>query len=266
MRKSIVVVVLALAGTLAAGGVSAAQNEDERLQAAIDVLRQLDEIPESKVPPSLLSQAHAVAIIPNVIKGAFFVGGRFGKGVLVVRGDDGDWSNPAFMKITGGSLGWQVGAQSTDIFLVFKSPRGVERLTSGSLTLGADASVAAGPVGRETSAATDLQFQAEVYTYSRSRGLFAGVALDGSKLDIDTPANESFYAIDGIGAEQIFSDPSLNAPASAREFVLKLSRAAPQLEPQRVAAENEVPATEGSGLRTYPIGETPMVEKPEENQ
>ena len=128
--------------------VVAATKEEKRVADASDVLDQLSRIPEKSVPPSLLSRAYAVAVIPNVVKIGFGLGARRGKGIIVVRNDDSSWSNPAFVTLTGGSIGWQVGAQSTDIILVFKTRKGVDGIANGKLTLGADASVAAGPVGR----------------------------------------------------------------------------------------------------------------------
>jgi lipid-binding SYLF domain-containing protein len=203
--------------------------EVKRLQQATEVVQQLTRIPEQAIPPTLLDQAYGVAVIPNVIKVGFWIGGRRGKGVLVVRRANGEWSNPAFITLTGGSIGWQIGGQSTDIILVFKSARSVEGITDGKFTLGADAAVAAGPVGRQAAAATDASFQAEVYSYSRSRGLFAGIALEGAALQIDETANRSFYSNQGITSTEILADQSLRTPAAAREFILTLEGAAPAL-------------------------------------
>lgn len=155
----------------------AATKQESRVADATDVIDQLLRIPEQSIPPSLLARAYAVAVIPDVIKVGFGLGARRGKGILVVRQEDSSWSNPAFITLTGGSIGWQIGAQSTDIILVFKTRRGVQGIENGKLTLGANASIAAGPVGRQTEVATDITFKAEVFSYSRNRGLFAGVAL-----------------------------------------------------------------------------------------
>ncbi|MEQ8207415.1 MAG: lipid-binding SYLF domain-containing protein, partial [Woeseia sp.] len=129
---------------------TAATREENRVADATDVVDQFLRIPEQGVPPSLLARAYAVAVIPDVVKIGFGLGARRGKGLVVIRQSDGTWSNPVFITITGGSIGWQIGAQSTDVILVFKSRRGVDGIASGKLTLGADASVAAGPVGRQT--------------------------------------------------------------------------------------------------------------------
>ena len=197
----------------------AATREEKRVADSADVIDQLLRIPEKTIPPTLLSRAYAVAVIPNVVKAAFGLGARRGKGILVVRQDDNSWSNPAFITLTGGSFGWQIGAQSTDIILVFKTRKGVDGISNGKLTLGADASVAAGPVGRHTGIATDVMFQAEVVSYSRSRGLFAGVALEGAGVTMDRKANAAFYSSSGMTPEKIFvSSPNI-APDVANTFV-----------------------------------------------
>lgn len=201
----------------------AATREEKRVADAADVLDQLARIPEKTIPSALLSRAYAVAVIPNVVKAAFGFGARRGKGVLVVRQDNDSWSNPAFVTLTGGSVGWQIGAQSTDIILVFKTRKGVDGIANGKLTLGADASVAAGPVGRHTAIATDVLFKAEVVSYSRSRGLFAGVALEGAGVTMDRKANASFYGSSSMTPEKIFvSSPNI-APDAANTFVQVLT-------------------------------------------
>jgi lipid-binding SYLF domain-containing protein len=189
-------------------------------------------------------------VIPDVIKGGFFVGGRRGKGVLVVRSSNGEWSNPTFITLTGGSFGWQIGGQSTDVLLVFKTSRSVENISRGKLTLGADAALAAGPVGRHTGAATDARLAAEVYSYSRSRGLFAGVALEGAAISIDDSANRALYGNTGITSQQVLGDQSLTTPASARRFILALEQATPQLNP---TAPEPQPALEGEPAKTYAL-------------
>ncbi|MDH3612281.1 MAG: lipid-binding SYLF domain-containing protein [Gammaproteobacteria bacterium] len=201
----------------------AATREERRVGDAADVIDQLLRIPEKAIPPWLLSRAYAVAVIPNVVKVGFGIGARRGRGIIVVRQDDNSWSNPAFITMTGGSIGWQVGAQSTDVILVFKTRKGVENIANGKLTLGADASVAAGPVGRHASLTTDIQFQAEVVSYSRSRGLFAGVAFEGAGVTMDRKANSAFYGSSSMTPEKIFvSSPNI-APDIANEFVQILS-------------------------------------------
>jgi lipid-binding SYLF domain-containing protein len=167
--------------------------EDTRATDATRVLAEIMRVPEDSVPTKLFDEAHAIAVFPDVVKAGLVVGGRRGKGLISVRSADGTWSNPSFVTLTGGSIGFQAGVQSSDVILVFRSPRGVDNIVNGKFTLGADASVAAGPVGRSAQASTDEQFKAEIYSYSRARGLFAGVALDGAVISIDHKANQAVY-------------------------------------------------------------------------
>ncbi len=223
MQKTPVKILIILVSLAAAIPAIGATREESRVADASDVLDQLARIPETAIPPALLSRAYAVAVIPNVVKVGFGVGARRGRGVIVVRQDDDSWSNPAFVTLTGGSIGWQIGAQSTDIILVFKTRRGVDQIANGKLTLGADASVAAGPVGRHAGLATDIRFQAEVFSYSRSRGLFVGVALEGAGVRMDHKANAAFYSNPDISPDRIFvSSPNI-APDVANSFVQTLT-------------------------------------------
>jgi lipid-binding SYLF domain-containing protein len=202
---------------LASGTAFAGAPEQNRARDAVAVLDKIMRIPEQSVPQSMLDNAHAIAVIPNVLKAGFVVGGRFGRGLVSVRGRDGVWSNPSFVTITGGSVGFQAGVQSTDVVLIFSSQRGVDSIVHGKFTLGADASVAAGPVGRNASASTDEHLKAEIYSYSRARGLFAGVALDGSALQIDDRSNEAIYGRDTT-PRAIFEGRVNPPPAPIVEF------------------------------------------------
>ncbi len=247
-------IALALAVTSVA---EAATREEERVADAADVVDQLSRIPEKSIPPSLLSRAYAVAVVPDVVRAAFGVGARRGKGVIVVRQDDDSWSNPAFVTLTGGSVGWQIGAESTDVILVFKTRQSVDGIANGKLTLGANASVAAGPLGRQTSAATDIEFQAEVYSYSRSRGLFAGIALEGAGVTMDRKANAAFYGSTSMTPEQIFvSSPNI-APDIANTFVQVLTAQTSRLPVspgmQAVAGPTTDEAEEESTVRTFGV-------------
>jgi len=164
------------------------------IEDALEVLDDLAEAPEKRVPPAMLKDAAAVIIAPDVMKAGFIVGGRHGHGVLLVR-QKGGWSNPVYVTISGGSVGWQAGVQATDLFLIIRNAKSLDRILrgGGKLTLGAEASVAAGPIGRDASAATDLQLKAEILSYSRSRGLFGGIALDGDAITIDYIMNDRAY-------------------------------------------------------------------------
>jgi lipid-binding SYLF domain-containing protein len=214
---------LAVAVLLFALPAAAASREEQRVADSADVLDQFLRIPEQGIPPAILARAYAVAVVPGVVRIGFGLGARRGKGILVVRQDDGSWSNPAFITLTGGSLGFQAGVQRTDIVLVFKSRRGVDNITNGKLTLGADASIAAGPVGRSVEGATDIRFQAEIVSYSRARGIFAGVSLAGSGVAMDRKANAAFYSSPSMTPEKIFASSPNIAPDVANRFVQVLT-------------------------------------------
>ncbi len=195
MHRSVLLVV-ALALTFVSTAASAAARETARIADAVVVLDEIMQIREEGIPPALLRNAEAVAIIPGVVKAGFVLAGRFGRGLVVVRNEDGSWSNPLFVTITGGSIGWQAGGQSSDVVLVFRRRHSVDNIVEGKFTLGADAAVVAGPVGRRAEAAVDDTFRAEVFSYARSRGLFAGVSLEGSGLQVDHEANARYYGSD----------------------------------------------------------------------
>ncbi|WP_199099300.1 lipid-binding SYLF domain-containing protein [Dyella sp. ASV21] len=198
----------------------AAQAEDPplvRAQNSVRVLTEIMQAPDKSIPSDLLKEARAIAVIPDLLKVGFVFGGRRGEGLISVKGPDGTWSNPSFITMTGGSVGFQIGASSTDVILVFRTQRGVDSIVNGKFTLGADAAAAAGPVGRTAQASTDSDFKAEIYSYSRSRGLFAGVALDGSALRIDYDANEAIYG-KGVTPRRIFEGGVSNVPPQVVDF------------------------------------------------
>ncbi|MCZ6826318.1 MAG: lipid-binding SYLF domain-containing protein [Gammaproteobacteria bacterium] len=244
--------------------VQAQSKEENRINKAITVLDQIMRIRETRVPESLLSKAYAVAVIPGVKKVGLGFGGRYGTGAISVRRADNSWSNPSFVKLAGGSWGLQIGISETDLILVFKNKKGVDGITNGKLTLGADASVAAGPVGRAGSAATDIRFDAEVYSYSRSRGLFIGVALEGVVISIHDKANARFYHRDSVDAgEIIYGD--ITPPQPAREFMATLAKYAPASGSAIQYGDDEYQATDdnielseddgesSSGVKTFPV-------------
>src|ERR1700712_4396338 len=176
--------------------------EAERLHSASNVLKDFGKIKES-IPHNLLSECEGVVIVPKLINAGFVVGGKRGRGVAMVRMSDGKWSDPVFITMTGGSIGAQIGVQSVDLVLVFGHKGVLSKVKNGDFTIGGDASAAAGPVGRSSSANTDYKLDAEVYSYSRSRGLFAGITINGSNLGIDKKSNEAFYG-PGISSRDIF--------------------------------------------------------------
>jgi lipid-binding SYLF domain-containing protein len=196
-------------------------NEIKKVEDATRVLGEMMKESDKGIPEKLLEKSAGIAIIPDVIKAAYIVGGRHGYGVLLVRGKDGVWSNPSFIGITGGSIGWQIGVESADVILVFRTPRSIENITRGKFTLGADAGVSAGPLGRSAEASTDAELNAEIYAYSRSRGLYAGVSFQGASLYVDAKANQDFYGLKGVGPQTIFEGKVLQVP----DVALKLRKA-----------------------------------------
>nr|WP_225540872.1 lipid-binding SYLF domain-containing protein [Xanthomonas sp. XNM01] len=207
-------IALLLAATLAAGHAVAGPEEDERARNALRVLNEIQRIPEQSIPDKLLDEGRAIIVIPDTIKAGLVIGGRRGHGLLSVKTPDGTWSNPVFVKLTGGSIGFQVGVQSSDVVLVFRNDRSLDSIVNGKFTLGADAAVAAGPVGRNAAAATDGQFKAEIWSWSRARGLFAGVALDGAVLQIDDAANMAAYG-SATTPRMIFESRAQGTPSQA---------------------------------------------------
>ena len=201
---------LATAGTHAIAGA----DEDQLARNAVRVVNEMQVIPESAIPDKLLDEAHAIAVIPDSIKAGLIIGGRRGLHRDQAVAADGTWSNPAFVTLTGGSIGFQAGVQSADIVLVFGSARGLEGIVNGKITLGADAGVAAGPVGRHAAVAPDGAMKAEIWSWSRARGLFAGVALDGAVLSIDDDANTGVYGA-GTTPRMIFEGRAGGTPSAA---------------------------------------------------
>lgn len=273
MSQSIRRVGLALfaMAALATHGIAHAQSREEaKLLVAAEVLDQLRNARDSQIPERLLQRAYGVAVIPGVTKVAFVLGGRRGHGVLTVRDSRGRFTNPVFVNLTGGSVGLQIGAQETDIVLVFTTRRGVEGIADGKLTLGAGASVAAGPVGRHAEAAAGKD--AEVYAYSRSRGIFAGVALDGTAISIDARGNRAFYGRKDVLPSDIMNGVVSSDSQNVSRFLASLARstgesaegaaaAAPAAagtvsgEPASAPAEGEV--------RTFPLEDpSPGAEPP----
>jgi lipid-binding SYLF domain-containing protein len=198
--------------------VSAQAQEIGRITDATVAFKDIMAIPEKTVPEYLLEDAAGIAIIPGVVKVGFIVGGEYGKGVLLLHEASGDWSNPIFITLSGGSIGWQIGAQSADFILIFKTERSVDSVLADNLTLGVDVAAAAGPLGRRVRASTDMQLKAEIYSYSRSRGFFAGLSLDGALIQIDDEANATFYDEEYISPRDIQTRQDLKLPTEAKEL------------------------------------------------
>jgi lipid-binding SYLF domain-containing protein len=194
--------------------------DEERLQNSGQVMKEVVDVPDN-IPQKLLDKADCVIVVPSVLKAAFIVGGSYGRGAMTCRsGEDfrGPWGAPTMMALEGGSFGFQLGAQATDFVLLVVNPRGAGSILSSKVKLGADASVAAGPIGRDAEADTDATFRAEVLTYSRSRGLFAGVSLEGSTLRPDNDANERIYG-KKISAKEIALRNEVARPRSAQLLI-----------------------------------------------
>lgn len=191
---------------------------DGRIHEARQVLSEIMASPDQSIPEELLAKCKAIAIYPNVIKGGFILGARFGKGVVLTKDDSGKWSPVAFSTIGGGSWGLQIGGQMTDLIFVVMNERGVQGLLNSKFTLGADASVAAGPVGRNSQAATDLSLRAGILSYSRSRGLFGGLALDGSVVTQDNNSNALYYG-KPVTSPDILMSRSVSAQPSSKELI-----------------------------------------------
>jgi SH3 domain-containing YSC84-like protein 1 len=202
--------------------------ETERLQKAAAVLTEIMGTPEKAIPQDLLNKAVCVGVVPSEMKFAIGVGGSFGRGAMVCRRHgNGSWGPPSMFTIGGGSFGFQLGGEATDLVFIVMNPRGAEKLVQSSVKLGADASAAAGPVGREAQGATDIQLRAEILSYSRSRGLFAGVSLDGAVLKQDDDANRRLYGRAVLPKEILFTGRVV-APASVRSLDRTLARYSPR--------------------------------------
>ena len=183
--------------------VKSQQKETEKIKAANKVLVEFSNMKE-KIPQKLFAVTEGIIIVPKLLNAGFVIAGKRGKGIAMVKNADGTWSDPVFVTITGGSVGFQVGVQSIDLVLIFKNRETLQKIGTGSFTLGGDASVTAGPVGRNSSASTDYKMDAEIYSYSKSKGLFAGISISGSALDIDEKSNNNFYK-EELDAQTIFA-------------------------------------------------------------
>jgi len=210
--------------------------EETILNDSYRCLNEIMAIPASGIPEGLFAKAEGVAIFPGLIKGSFFIGGQHGNGVLIVKNEEGGWQAPRFLQMSGGSFGFQAGLQSADIILVFCTQRSVQAALDGDFTIGGDASVAAGPVGRQALASTNYQFNSEIYSYSRSRGLFLGVAVDGCVLHIDEDVNLNYYA-SGI------PEPARRVTLLTAEYARKAQQPTPEDgNPAQVPAQSQTPA------------------------
>ncbi len=218
MKRNLIFLTLAGATLL-----SAASDVDKRLDAAATTFKEVMGTPDKSIPQDLLAKADCIVIVPGLKKGAFIVGAKYGKGFLSCRKADGaGWSAPGAIRVEGGSFGFQIGGSETDVFMLVMNKRGADRLLSSQFTLGGDASVAAGPVGRSTQAETDAAMTAEILTWSRSRGLFAGISLSGATLREDQDGNSEMYSRKMTNKEIV--EGTTRAPAVAAGLMTELNR------------------------------------------
>jgi lipid-binding SYLF domain-containing protein len=204
---------------------TAAQSEEaDRVRESITVFNEIMGAPDKSIPNAVLEKAEGIAVFPGTLKGGFIVGGQHGRGILSARIESSRaWSAPGFMTVTGGSFGAQIGAQAVDLVLVVINRRGFQKMISNEFKIGVDAGVAAGPVGRDASVATDIQMHAEILSYSRSRGLFAGINLNGSSIRSDDDANQRFYGKPLKTADVIFK-PMPDVPQAAKDWQMTVEK------------------------------------------
>jgi len=222
MRK----VAMALSLCCSAFMLQAADTAEERLSDATNVFKEIMATPDKGIPQDLLEKAHCIVIVPGLKQAGFVLGAKYGRGFATCRKDHVGWSAPAAYRIEGGSVGFQIGASSTDVVMIVMNERGMRRLLEDKFTLGAEASVAAGPVGRQTQAMTDAQLSAEILSWSRSKGLFAGIALTGATLRPDGEVNKEMYG-QTLTARDILQGEAKPTPA-ARPLLEMLSRYSPR--------------------------------------
>lgn len=224
-----------------------ANREETTLNDSYRCLKEIMDIPVNSIPEALFNKADGVAIFPGLVKGSFVIGGQHGYGIFIVKNKEGKWEAPRFASMSGGSIGFQAGIQSADIILIFCTPRSVQAALDGDFTIGADASVAAGPVGRQAMASTNYEFNSELYSYSRSRGLFLGVAVDGCVLRIDEKTNRNYYA-NGV------TEPARNVVELVASYVKKAGQEnSPNAEASPVAPAPETLEAPNSVASQMPV-------------
>jgi len=220
MKRMVVLSITVVLGATAAIAADISASDAKRLTEAASVIRELRAIPDKGIPADTWSRAQCVAVIPGLKKAAFIVGGEFGKGVISCRSGQ-TWSAPVFIEMQKGSAGFQIGAEQVDLVLLMMNRNGVDKLLGDKVSLGADASIAAGPVGRTGAAATDARLTAEILAYSRAKGIFAGIDLSGGSLRPDKDANASAYGSAVTSRDVLFTD-RVTAPAAAQAFLRTL--------------------------------------------
>jgi lipid-binding SYLF domain-containing protein len=222
IKNGLKILLIALVPYVSASSVMAQEKEQEKIEDAVQVIQEFGKMEETTIPAQLMEITHGIVIIPKLINAGLVVGGKRGKGIALVKNKDGTWSNPVCVTLTGGSIGFQAGVQAVDLVLIFKRSETLMNIGKGSFTLGGDISVAAGPLGRSSSANTDYKLDAEVFSYSRSRGLFAGISLNGAGLEVDSAANAKFYG-QTASAKALFSGVPKKGSSIIKELKEALS-------------------------------------------
>ncbi|MEK6322746.1 MAG: lipid-binding SYLF domain-containing protein [Acidobacteriota bacterium] len=225
--KSVLVSCLLLLLLSSAAMAADRRDEVKRLQRATQVFKEMMRTPDKGIPQDLLDKAECIAVVPGLKKGGLGLGGKYGKGLVMCRKKDRKWTAPSFLTIEGGSIGLQIGFEQIDVIMLIMNRNGIDRLIGDKFTIGADASAAAGPVGRQTAAQTNIRLDAQILTYSRAKGLFAGISLDGATLRQDKDDNRDFYGKD-IDARTILLEGEVAMPAEARALASALSWQSPR--------------------------------------
>lgn len=254
MKRISILLPLLMATTMWAQ--SGADNADvERVQTAATILSQIMEAPDKAIPDGIMDGAKCIAIVPSMLKASFIFGANYGKGVATCRTGTG-WSTPVFFRISGGSFGFQAGGQASDLVLVIRTMNGMQQLLQSKFKLGADASAAAGPVGRDTQAATDLTMRAQILTYSRARGLFAGVSVNGAVVRQDDGATHAFYGKDWTFYSLL--NGQVPAPANAETFLKTVELYAPTPRAAKVAVAPTPTVAPAEAPAAAPVGTAPV--------
>jgi len=228
---SIILILLVSQGVWAEGD---GNKQRKILRTSQMVLKEIQKSPDQNIPMNLISKAKAIIVFPTMFKGGFFVGARYGKGIASVRSAKlGEWGPPAFLYTTGASLGFQIGAEAVDLILLVMSQRGIEGLLSEKFTLGGDIAISAGPVGRHAEASADVFMQGEIYSYSRSKGIFSGISLKGTVIAPDADANLAYYGHPYTAKEILLTGQVRKVPESGKQFIKIFNKFAPPSFPRR---------------------------------
>jgi lipid-binding SYLF domain-containing protein len=239
-------IAILLAAAASPATTASADTAERELVDAAELIRSFTDNGPESIPAELLARARGIAVVPGVIRGGFILGARRGSGVISIRMADGSWSNPAFVTLTGGSIGWQIGAETTDVVLIFANENAIRNISTGKFTLGGEATAIAGPLRKQAS--STVTFQAEVYGYVRSRGLYAGAAFQGARLDIDEALAATLYA--GAGNAVPLGAQTASTPEAARRFLLALEEA---VFTATHSAHPSAPIEAPTETRTFPL-------------